>query len=168
LKRDVSSWVSSNWTKDVDIADLITQNPDIYWFQTIMQGNGFINGFFGVHAAGKFPEWDEFPRGYVSQFSYILGHYTIGGDPGGDFFASPGDPAFFLHHAQIDRTWWIWQNQDLTARKNAISATITLNNTPPSRNGTLDDWLEMGILGTGTEIKNTMFTTGGPLCYIYI
>jgi hypothetical protein len=53
LKRDVSSWVSSNWTKDVDIADLINQNPDIYWFQTIMQGNGFIDGFFGVHAAGK-------------------------------------------------------------------------------------------------------------------
>jgi tyrosinase len=53
LKRDVSVWVSSNWTKDVDIADLINQNPDIYWFQTIMQGNGFIDGFFGVHAAGE-------------------------------------------------------------------------------------------------------------------
>ncbi|PMD35222.1 Di-copper centre-containing protein, partial [Hyaloscypha variabilis F] len=147
LKRDVSVWVSSNWTKDVDIADLINQNPDIYWFQTIMQGNGFIDGFFGVHAAG---------------------HYTIGGDPGGDFFASPGDPAFFLHHAQIDRTWWIWQNQDLADRQNAISGTITLNNDPPSRNGTLEDWLEMGILGTGTEIKNVMFSTGGPLCYIYV
>lgn len=98
----------------------------------------------------------------------MLGHYTIGGDPGGDFFASPGDPAFFLHHAQIDRTWWIWQNQDLANRQNAISGTITLNNTPPSRNGTLDDWLEMGILGTGTEIKNAMFTTGGPFCYIYV
>jgi hypothetical protein len=35
-------------------------------------------------------------------------------------------------------------------------------------NGALDGWLEMGILGTGTEIKNTMFTTVGPLCYIYI
>jgi tyrosinase len=71
-------------------------------------------------------------------------------------------------HAQIDLTWWIWQNRELTNPKNAISATITVNNTPPSRNGALDDWLEMGILGTGTEIKNTMFTTVRPLCYIYV
>jgi tyrosinase len=97
----------------------------------------------------------------------IQGHYTIGGDPGGDFFASPGDPAFFLHHAQIDRTWWIWQNQDLANRQNAISGTITLNNVPPSRNGTLEDWLEMGILGTGTTIADVMSTIAGPLCYIY-
>ena len=166
LKRDVSSWVSSNWTKDVDIADLINQNPDIYWFQTIMQGNGFKDGFFGVHTAGE--SFPLKPGSHDKKCSRIPGHYTIGGDPGGDFFASPGDPAFFLHHAQIDRTWWIWQNQDLAARQNAISGTITLNNDPPSRNGTLEDWLEMGILGTGTEIKNVMFSTGGPLCYIYI
>ncbi|KAH8601176.1 tyrosinase [Bisporella sp. PMI_857] len=147
LRRDVSPWVSSNWTKDTDSYDLIMQNPDIYWFQQVMQGNGFVDGFFGVHAGG---------------------HYTIGGDPGGDFFASPGDPAFFLHHAQIDRTWWIWQNQDLAKRQNAVSGTITLNNYPPSRNGTLDDWLEMGILGTGNTIKSVMSTTLGPLCYIYV
>jgi tyrosinase len=60
LKRDVSVWVSSNWTKDIDIADLITQNPDIYWFQTNMQGNGFVDRFFGVHAAGSSPIPFEF------------------------------------------------------------------------------------------------------------
>lgn len=55
LKRDVSVWVSSNWTKDIDSYNLITQNTDIYWFQQIMQGNGFIDGFYGVHNAGKQP-----------------------------------------------------------------------------------------------------------------
>jgi tyrosinase len=55
LKRDVSVWVSSNWTKDIDSYDLITQNSDIYWFQQIMQGNGFIDGFYGVHTAGEHP-----------------------------------------------------------------------------------------------------------------
>jgi tyrosinase len=113
----------------------------------MMQGDFFQNGFYGVHSAG---------------------HYTIGGDPGGDFFASPGDPAFFLHHAQIDRTWWIWQNQDIAKRQYAVSGTITLNNDPPSRNGTLQDILDMGILGSTTTIGNVMSTTAGPLCYIYI
>jgi hypothetical protein len=35
-------------------------------------------------------------------------HYTIGGDPGGDLFTSPGDPAFWAHHSQMDRMWTIW------------------------------------------------------------
>jgi len=69
---------------------------------------------------------------------------------------------------QIDRTGWIWRNQDLANRPNATSGTATFRNSPPNGNGTLDDWLEMGILGTETEIKNVMFMTGGLLCYIYV
>jgi tyrosinase len=62
----------------------------------------------------------------------------------------------------------MWQNLDLPNRQNAISGTLTINNTPPSRNGTLDDWLEMGVLGTGRKIKDVMTTTGGELCYVYV
>ena len=148
LKRDVSEWVSSRWTTDANSSSLITGNPDIYWFQTVMQGD-FSNGVYGVHTGG---------------------HFTIGGDPGGDIFTSPGDPAFWLHHAQIDRTYWIWQNQDLANRQNAISGTITLNNNPPSRNGTLDDIIELGVNspGGGITIRDAMSTMKGPFCYIYI
>jgi tyrosinase len=96
------------------------------------------------------------------------GHFTIGGDPGGDIFVSPGDPAFFLHHAQIDRTWWIWQNQDLKNRQNAIAGTITLNNNPPSRNGTLQDIIDMGVNNPGIQIAQAMSTLAGPFCYIYV
>ncbi|KAK0651127.1 hypothetical protein B0T16DRAFT_453629 [Cercophora newfieldiana] len=88
LRRDITSWVSSNWTKDIDSFELITQYNDILSFQNRMQGD-FAAGYYGVHTAG---------------------HFTMAGDPGGDLFASPGDPAFWLHHGQIDRTWWMWQN----------------------------------------------------------
>jgi tyrosinase len=104
----------------------------------------------------------------VCQVLTYLGHYTIGGDPGGGFIVSSRDPAFVLHHAQIDYTWWIWQLQDLENRWNNISGTITLNNSPPSRNGTLDGWLDMVIFGTGAEIRNAMTTIGGLFCYIYV
>lgn len=90
------------------------------------------------------------------------------GDPGGDIFTSPGDPAFFLHHAQIDRTWWIWQNQDLKNRQNAIAGTITLNNSPPSRNGTLQDYIYLGVNAPGIQIGDAMNTLAGPFCYIYV
>lgn len=33
-----------------------------------------------------------------------------------DVSASPGDPLFYLHHANIDRLWWQWQAADLPAR----------------------------------------------------
>lgn len=61
LRRDISAFAAQGWTKTIDTASLILENDDIYWFQTIMQGE-FEKGFLGVHTAG---------------------HFTIGGDPGG-------------------------------------------------------------------------------------
>lgn len=61
LKRDVSAFAAEGWSKTSDTAWLISENDDIYWFQTMMQGQ-FELGFLGVHTAG---------------------HFTIGGDPGG-------------------------------------------------------------------------------------
>ncbi len=146
LKRDVSEWVSSQCNTDQQSYNLITGYTDILSFQNNMQGN-FATGFYGVHTGG---------------------HFTIGGDPGGDLFASPGDPMFWLHHGQIDRTWWIWQNQDLANRQDAIAGTITLLNNPPSRNGTLQDTLNMGVNAPTVQIKDVMSTVAGPLCYIYV
>ncbi|KAJ9627665.1 hypothetical protein H2203_002877 [Taxawa tesnikishii (nom. ined.)] len=145
LRRDISVFASSTSTTDQNSTNLITENTDILSFQNTMQGD-FAGGLLGVHTAG---------------------HFTVGGDPGGDLFASPGDPWFYLHHAQIDRTWWIWQNQDLANRQNAIAGTITLNNSPPSRNTTLQDIVELGVNAEGIEIAELMNTMDGPFCYIY-
>lgn len=128
------------------MSSLIKDNKDFYWFATNMQGD-FPNGFLGVHTAG---------------------HFTVGGDPGGDLFASPGDPYFYLHHAMIDRTYWTWQNLDIKNRQYAISATITVNNQPPSRNATLDDTLSLGYVGVpDITIREASHTLAGPFCYIY-
>ena len=149
LKRDITDFTSKGWLKDSDSYNLLTTNgSNIYWFQTIMQGNYFIDGFYGVHTAG---------------------HFAYGnGDPGGDLFSSPGDPAFFNHHGQIDRTYWIWQNQDLANRQNAISGTITLDNSPPSRNGTLQDIINLGVNAEPLPMSDLMSTMAGPFCYIYV
>jgi len=150
LRRDISSWVSSQYSTDHETWDLLTNyNKDIVTFQDRMQGD-FAAGYYGVHSAGP---------------------YTLNGDPSSDFFVSPGDPAFWLHHGQIDRVWWMWQNGDPATRTKAIGGTITLGNTPPSRDGQLDDVLDMGILGDSMIIEKSMSTigmTGGPFCYIYV
>jgi tyrosinase len=114
-----------------------------------MEGQ-FNIGLWGVHAAG---------------------HYTISGDPGGDFFLAPGDPAFWLHHGMIDRVWWIWQMQDMTARRMQTSMTLTFLNQPPTRNGTIEDTVDLGILGPAVKLSDLVDTLGGldgKMCYLYV
>lgn len=99
------------------------------------------------------------------------GHFTVGGDPGGDFFSSAGDPVFFLHHGMIDRIWWIWQLQDLSKRLTAVSGTITFNDAPPSRNATLDDDVYLGVIAPPVKLGSLLDTLDwldGEFCYIYV
>ncbi|KAK5659064.1 hypothetical protein OQA88_1152 [Cercophora sp. LCS_1] len=143
VNRNAAAVTFSNYTYN-----LITQNKDAYWFQTVMEGQ-FPQGKWGVHTGG---------------------HYTVGGDPAGDFYVSPGDPVFWLHHAQIDRVWWIWQVQDLVKRLGEVSLTKTMNNMPPSANGTLDDTSNLGVLAGDVKVRELMSTMGGmggKFCYIY-
>lgn len=76
------------------------------------------------------------------------------------------EPYFYLHHAQIDRIYWIWQNQDLEARQNAIAGNVVLDDTS-SANTTLQDIIELGVNAEGIEIADAMSTLAGPFCYIY-
>ncbi|OBR09910.1 Tyrosinase central domain-containing protein [Colletotrichum higginsianum IMI 349063] len=143
LRRDINP-NSSKFTSEAHTYDLLTQNPDIYWFQTVMQGE-MEKGQPGVHGGG---------------------HFTISGDPGGDFFNSPADPAFFLHHAMIDRTWWIWQMQDLNTRLKAVSGTIAPMGV--GVNGTLDDDVDLSVNAPKVKLGDLLDTMNGPFCYIYV
>jgi tyrosinase len=151
LSRDIGTAVNSLYANTTSIANLITQNDNVYDFQTVMQGVPG-SGSIGVHGGG---------------------HYTIAGNPGADTFTSPGDPAFYLHHGMIDRVWWMWQNLDLANRQNAISGTGTFLNYPESANTTLDTVIDLGYaVGSDPSVgaiamKDLMSTTAGPFCYTY-
>ncbi|KAL1652044.1 hypothetical protein SLS58_000168 [Diplodia intermedia] len=146
LRRDINPWVSSRFTNDLNTSSLIETYDDVADFQTVMQGD-FPAGKMGTHTGG---------------------HLTVNGDPGGDLFASPGDPIFFLHHSMIDRVWWTWQNQDVAARTYAVGGTLTLNNSPPSANTTLDDVLDLAYTADPITIRDAMSTLAGPFCYVYV
>ncbi|KAI0130350.1 amino acid transporter [Xylariales sp. AK1849] len=51
---------------------------------------------------------------------HTAGHSGIGGTML-DVVASPGDPLFYLHHTYLDRVWWQWQQQNLSARLTDMS-----------------------------------------------
>lgn len=96
------------------------------------------------------------------------GHLGISKDMG-DIITSPGDPIFFLHHAQLDRLWTLWQKRNLTERQYAISGTATFLNYPPSPEFRLNDTIDLGKLSPrGPQpIRDFMNTLDGPFCYEY-
>ncbi|KAL6710040.1 hypothetical protein ACN47E_009831 [Coniothyrium glycines] len=148
LKRDISSWSSSQWTNDAMVVELLN-SPDIKTFWSDMQGGdpSFANNFMGVHTAG---------------------HFTVGGDPGSDFSTSAGDPWFYFHHTQIDRTWWTWQNLKPSERTNAIHGTIIIGD-PTAPATKLTDTISLGYAYPETiTIADAMSTMGGPFCYTYV
>ncbi|KAF1934232.1 Di-copper centre-containing protein [Didymella exigua CBS 183.55] len=146
LKRDLTTYASSNWLTDANLLNITTgaASKSLSLFQNELQGR-FSDGFLGLHAAG---------------------HFSIGGDAG-DIFSSPVDPVFFLHHAMVDRVYWIWQALHLDQAK-TVAGTITLNNNPPSRDATLEDLIELNYLDMEpTTIGDLTDTLGNGLCYVY-
>jgi tyrosinase len=145
LKRDINPTTAQRFNNLNDILNLLTQNHDIYDFQMQLQGVPGIG--IGAHGGG---------------------HYTIGGDAS-DLFASPADPAFFLHHGQVDRMWTIWQSLDPEARTYALAQTRTYLDLPPSEDTTLDDIIELGYSGgEQKKIRELMSVVQGDFCYIYV
>lgn len=148
LRRDISNNLSSKYSRPQDIANLITNSKSIGPFQDTMQSAAPI----GVHVAG---------------------HFTIAGDPGGDFYTSPNDPAFWVHHAMIDRTWSIWQTQDLPNRLAVIAGGTDMMGGffgGGGRQQSLDDIVDFGVVGVNGgryKIRDLVSTVDGPFCYVY-
>lgn len=148
LKRDLNADSGKRFASFRNTTELILGSPNIEIFRTTMEADpNYKPGELGVHGGG---------------------HFMIGGDPGSDAFISPGDPAFYLHHAQIDRVYWIWQNLDFEHRQ-GVFGTNTFLNFPPSANTTVEDLIDLSPLSDPVKIKTLMNTVGGtPLCYVYL
>ncbi|KAF2735935.1 Di-copper centre-containing protein [Polyplosphaeria fusca] len=141
IKRDLSNYLTQRDTTPAKIAALITGSANIGAFQNTMQAGT------GVHSAG---------------------HFTISGDPGSDFYTSPGDPAFWFHHSMIDRTWYIWQTQDFSKRQQVIAGGTNMFG--GGRAQSLEDTVDLEVLnvdGKARKIKELVSTVDGPMCYVY-
>ncbi|KNG48215.1 Di-copper centre-containing protein [Stemphylium lycopersici] len=141
IKRDISNYLTQLYATTPKIASLITNYKTIGPFQDAMQAPT------GVHGAG---------------------HFTVAGDPGSDFYTSPGDPYFYLHHAMVDRTWYIWQSQDFANRQQVIAGGTSMMG--GGRAQSLEDNIDLEVLnvdGKAYKIKELVSTVAGPFCYIY-
>ncbi|CAH0000230.1 unnamed protein product [Clonostachys byssicola] len=147
LRRDLSKYPVDTWftARNLFNVTLGAASGSITAFQNELQGR-FGDQFLGMHAAG---------------------HFTMGGDSA-DLFSSPNDPIFFLHHAMVDRLYWLWQALHPRIAKD-IAGTITILNTPPSRDALKSDILNMGVNAPDLTISDALNTLGNaPFCYIYL
>lgn len=147
LRRDISPYIPKKWFTTANLLNVTigagSRTHRDFWVE--IQGR-YPDGFLGLHTSG---------------------HYTMGGDAT-DLYSSVNDPAFFLHHAMLDRIYWIWQTLH-PAEANKVTGTLTLQNRPPTRDATIDEPLNMGVNGETLKIRDMLNTLGGsPLCYIYL
>ncbi|KAI4678830.1 hypothetical protein J4E81_010558 [Alternaria sp. BMP 2799] len=146
LRRDLAPDYAATYLGK-DKLNTVMAQADYGWFARTMEGG---------------PAWDD------SQI-HAGGHFGVGGTYGqmGDPFASPADPIFWLHHANIDRVWWSWQARDLRNRLRDISGPMVLQDWDNAQGGnvTLDFPLSLGYNGWDAKISDVMDID--DLCYSY-
>ncbi|KAF8253345.1 Di-copper centre-containing protein [Wilcoxina mikolae CBS 423.85] len=154
LTRDISPLVTNRVLTAPKVA-LALSKPDFAHFDIQVQG--------GI-------TWDTITY-------HGGGHLGVGGELGviADIYASPGDPLFYLHHAQLDHLWWKWQGMNLEKRLKDIAGPDTQFAYPfdfhgplPYKNVTLDFKLSMQGLVEDVTIGDVMDIRGGVLCYQYL
>ncbi|KAF2162476.1 hypothetical protein M409DRAFT_27101 [Zasmidium cellare ATCC 36951] len=86
---------------------------------------------------------------------------------GGDFlsFTAPAEPLFFLHHAQLDRLWWIWQSRS-KQNSRAYSGPKSMGS---NESASVDDLIPVSFpsLADDVPVKEVLSTQAGILCYTY-
>ncbi|KAK9773957.1 putative Tyrosinase copper-binding domain-containing protein [Seiridium cardinale] len=84
--------------------------------------------FAKANYSDAWPCWSKSPHSSA--------HLAVGGTLE-DQAASPGEPLFFLHHANLDRLWWRWQQGNLPSRLYEMSG----RSIPPLTSLTSYGWL---------------------------
>ncbi|KAL4930454.1 tyrosinase family protein [Aspergillus undulatus] len=146
--RNFNSYMSRAFTAQPDV-DRLLNSPTI----TDLQANMDFSAWPVLHEAEIMG-----PHGAA--------HLSLGRTMD-DFWTAPQDPSFFLHHAQVDRVWALWQKGGPESRRWALNGTSTIHNAPDSPEVSLDTQLTWGMLGDGKTLREVMSTEAYHLCYEY-
>lgn len=142
LKRDLNSPLSG-LCNGPDVTAALLNAENITEFQEIMHNGVGVNALLGPHGCG---------------------HLSIG-PMMTDLWSSTSDPAFMLHHANVDRLWALWQEKDLRTRRFALNGTIMISDPPGAPKTTLQTVLGWGGLDRPRKVREVMDPK--KYCYRY-
>lgn len=141
LKRDFAASIIYDFA-NTNKVNFVKSQTNFGWFTRKVDGDpNFTN--MGIHGPG---------------------HFGVGGEAG-DMYSSPGEPLFFLHHANLDRIWWEWESQSLLRLLDISGPVNMMDYTGP--NVTLSFPVNMGRLAPTVSIARLMHIRLGGLCYTY-
>ncbi|KAJ5683691.1 N-acetyl-6-hydroxytryptophan oxidase ivoB [Penicillium maclennaniae] len=144
LNRSLNDFVSSRYTNSTLVSTLM-KTSKIADFQMVLDHwPPREDGVLGLHGGG---------------------HFSIGSTMQ-DLFGSSQDPAFFLHHSQIDRLWAKWQDVDAN-RRNALNGTSTILNPPSADPVTLETIMDFGYLDSPRPVHEVMSPLANGFSYVY-
>jgi tyrosinase len=144
VTRDLNNAITGP-NHNPSIVDDLLSAPTIREFQTIL---------------------DASVRNTTSLSPHSAGHWSIGLSML-DQYASPSDPAFYLHHSMIDNMWAQWQLQNPEERTYSLYGTVTTLNNPPSQDATLDFVTQFGYLDSPKKLVELMDSQSSKYCYRY-
>ncbi|KAK8139999.1 hypothetical protein PG984_000065 [Apiospora sp. TS-2023a] len=145
LKRDFTPWILNSFADPARVQEVLGQ-PDYASFARTIE---------------KVPTFDT-PNIHGG------GHFGVGGVLGtiGNAENSPGDPLFYLHHGNLDRVLWMWQQKDPETRLNQVGGPVVPMDYG-GQNVTLDFTVNLGELAGDATLKQLLDTQSGVLCYTY-
>jgi len=93
-------------------------------------------------------------------------HFAVPEGIRGDFgqHTGPYDPIFFLHHGQLDRIWWLWQQENPEER---LTEFVGRAHSYSNATASLNDLLDLNGFVPNVLVSTVMDTVGGTLCYQY-
>jgi tyrosinase len=74
---------------------------------------------------------------------------------------------FYFHHAMIDLVYSTWQALDFPHRQQVISGGTLMFSPDNSTRATLNDTVDLEVVGKPYMIKELVSTVEGPFCYLY-
>ena len=152
----------ANWT---------TQFPSVHCLSRRFQMNDAANGhLMGAqytpiqieYILSNYRTYHDF-RTVLEEHPHNMIHYGIGGDMF-DPTTSTNDPIFWVHHANVDRMWYTWQQ-----RYPKLAYTYGGNRKPNSTimDASPEDTLVFYGIGPDIKVKDTFSTLNNYYCYAY-
>nr|AGT28745.1 aurone synthase [Coreopsis grandiflora] len=102
--------------KDRSVDRQILCNLNTVYRDLVRNGADTLGFFGGKYVAGKTDDDSKPAAGSVESGSHTAVHRWVGDDKQpndedmGNFYSAGYDPLFYVHHANVDRTWKLWKD----------------------------------------------------------
>jgi len=169
LSRDISPTFGIANTK-YEVLNRVVKAPT-YWTMDLAMEGDWLNMMplnTNVHAGGHFS---------IGGLLGIMGDFTVsvGGKNYSIFQGRSNthllnsDPLFWLHHTNLDRTWWSWQSLKPSVRLAEVDGPLMMwdYQNLEAGNATLDTVVDVGVSAGPISIYELMDIENIHLCYKY-